>query len=85
MVASYYGAAHRLAQIIEPQVEHDHGRILSRKMGIVEEEADESIFWFEMLADAGIVEPAKVQKFIQDANEIIAMTVSSIKTARRGR
>jgi four helix bundle protein len=35
------------------------------KMGIVEEEADESVYWLQMLVDAGIIEPSKVSRLIQ--------------------
>ena len=53
------------------------------KMGIVEEEADESIYWMELLASAGIVKPDQVRSLINEANEILAMTVTSIRTARK--
>lgn len=52
------------------------------KMGIVEEEADESLYWMEMLVDAGIVSKDKIKQLMEDANEIVAMTVASIKTTR---
>ena len=53
------------------------------KMGIVEEEADESIYWMELLTSAGIVKPDQVRSLINEANEILAMTVTSIRTARK--
>jgi four helix bundle protein len=53
------------------------------KMGIVEEEADESIFWLEMLTDAGLIKPELVEGLKKEANEIVAMVVASIVTARR--
>ena len=52
------------------------------KLGIVEEEADESAFWIELIADAGIVDKASVAALLTEANELTAMTVSSIRTAR---
>lgn len=52
------------------------------KLGIVEEEADESQGWIEMIADAGLVKRKQVESLIQEASEITAMTVASIKTAR---
>src|SRR2546423_4263731 len=55
------------------------------KMGIVEEEADETLFWLELLEDSGLVAAAKVAAIKQEANELIAITVASIKTARRNR
>lgn len=55
------------------------------KMGIVEEECDESIYWMELLIEAGIVEPARLAELMAEANEILAMVVVSIKTARAQR
>lgn len=55
------------------------------KMGIVEEEADESQGWIEMIADAGLVKKERVEELIKEAGELTAMTVASIKTARRNK
>lgn len=52
------------------------------KMGIVEEEADESMFWMEILMETGIVTSIRIQPLFREANEICAITVASIKTAR---
>jgi len=55
------------------------------KMGIVEEEADETLYWLELLLDARLVEQNQIQRLMNEANEIIAIVVTSIKTARRNR
>jgi four helix bundle protein len=55
------------------------------KMGIVEEEADETLFWLELLEESALVSPAKLTAIKQEANELVAITVTSIKTARRNR
>jgi four helix bundle protein len=55
------------------------------KMGIVEEEADETLFWLELLEESELVTAAKLSAIQQEANELIAITVTSIKTARRNR
>jgi four helix bundle protein len=52
------------------------------KMGTVEEEADESMFWIELLIDAEIVKKTRVADLLEEADEILAITVSSIKTSR---
>jgi four helix bundle protein len=52
------------------------------KMGIVEEEADESIYWMELLVDSGRVTSADVVQIMTEADELLAITVSSIRTAR---
>ena len=52
------------------------------KMGIVEEEADESLFWMELLVEAELMSEQRVQDLMKEADEILAITVSSIKTAK---
>jgi four helix bundle protein len=55
------------------------------KMGIVEEEADETLFWLELLEESELVSATKLAAIKQEANELIAITIASIKTARRNR
>ncbi len=55
------------------------------KMGIVEEEADESMYWMELLVESGCTTADVVAALRQEANELLAITVSSIKTARTAR
>ena len=55
------------------------------KMGVVEEECDESLFWMELLAESQRVAPSRIAGLRREGDEILAITVSSIKTARRGR
>jgi len=52
------------------------------KLAIVEEEADESLYWLELLVESNIVSENKLTLLMSDINEIVAMTVSSIKTLR---
>lgn len=58
---------------------------LVAKTGIVEEECDECLFWMELLVDAGRTSAARLAPLRQEGNGILALTVASIKTARRGR
>ena len=53
------------------------------KMGTVLEEADESTYWIELLSDAGKVDASQSDPLYREANELVAIAVSSIKTARR--
>ncbi len=53
------------------------------RMGIVEEECDESLHWIDVLIELGFVSGKRVEQLRKEANEIIAITVSSIKTARK--
>jgi four helix bundle protein len=52
------------------------------KLAIVEEEADETSYWIELLIDSQIVSRSLVNGLLTETNEITAMTVASIKTLR---
>jgi len=52
------------------------------KLGIVEEESDESSLWLELVEDAEILPPKKLSALRKEANEITAIMVRSIRTAR---
>jgi len=52
------------------------------KLKIVEEEADETLYWLELLVEAKIVPETDLAPLMKEVDEIIAMTVSSIKTSR---
>jgi four helix bundle protein len=52
------------------------------KMKIVEEEADESVYWLEMLVESGAIKPESAKELLREGNEILAITVASIKTKR---
>jgi four helix bundle protein len=53
------------------------------KLGIVEEEADETLFWPEMVDEMEIGDTDVVQSLMEECDEIIAIMVSSVKTARQ--
>ena len=53
------------------------------KMGFVEEEADESLYWMELLIEAGIEVSMKMEVLMKEAGELLSITVASIKTARK--
>jgi four helix bundle protein len=53
------------------------------KLGIVEEEADECVYWLELLQEIGAAPPTVLVPLLREANEIVAMTVASIRTARQ--
>ena len=52
------------------------------KMGIVEEEADESQFWLELLTESGLIERDPVAPLAREANELARIAAASRKTAR---
>jgi len=53
------------------------------KMGDVLEEADESGYWIELLSLSGKVDEKTAAPVLSEANELIAISISSINTARR--
>jgi four helix bundle protein len=55
------------------------------KLGIVEEESDETAYWLEMLGEAKIVNPKRLKDILGECNEITAIVVATIKSTKRGR
>src|SRR5438552_13613834 len=53
------------------------------KLGTVEEEADESAFWLELIIDSALISENKVRPLLNEASEIVAMIASSKKTAAK--
>jgi len=51
-------------------------------MGIVVEEADETVFWIECLIESGIVKPDLLADLLSEANELLAIFAASQRTAR---
>jgi hypothetical protein len=51
-------------------------------MGLVVEEADESVFWLEILSDCGIVSKDRIESLLGEANELLAIFAASHRTAR---
>jgi four helix bundle protein len=72
-VGANYRAACRARSLAEFQA----------KLGIVEEEADESAYWMELLVAAGLVKASLLEPLLAEANELTAIIVASIKTSRR--
>jgi four helix bundle protein len=52
------------------------------KMGTVEEEADESVLWLELIADTGLLARDRLTPLIDEADAMTAIAVASIRTAR---
>ncbi len=53
------------------------------KLSIVEEEADETLFWLEVINEMDILDKASIDSLMQENDEIISIIVSSIKTSRK--
>jgi len=55
------------------------------KMGIVVEEADETVFWLELLVETSIVLETRLKDLLTEANELLAIFAASLWTAREKR
>jgi four helix bundle protein len=55
------------------------------KLGIVEEECDEASYWMEVIVALKLLKKARLESLRREADELLAIIVSSIKTARRPR
>jgi four helix bundle protein len=54
------------------------------KIGVVVEEADETVFWLELLVESGIVEKTRMDGLLAEANELLAIFAASRRTAKVG-
>jgi len=52
------------------------------KIGVVVEEADETVFWLELLADAGIIAKQRLDALQTEAGELLAIFAASQRTAK---
>ncbi len=53
------------------------------KMGIVEEELDETLYWLEVSLEAGLLSRGETGDLMQEGDELLKIVVSSIRTAKR--
>jgi len=53
------------------------------KIGVVSEEADESIFWIELISDLGILKKERLEEILKEARELTAIFAASRQTAKR--
>jgi four helix bundle protein len=53
------------------------------KLGIVEEELDESCYWMEMIVEGGLLKPSRIERLYEEANELLAIVVASRCTISR--
>jgi four helix bundle protein len=52
------------------------------KLGVVIEEADETVLWLELLAESGIVKPARLRDLLNEANQLLALFAASWRTLK---
>ena len=74
-VAANYRASCRARSVAE----------IIAKLGIVEEEADETLYWLELLVSVGAISEERARPLIQETDEIVRMTVASKRTLKNRR
>jgi len=52
------------------------------KLGIVLEEADEAVFWLELLTETAVGSRAKLESLVKEADELTSIFVTSLRTAK---
>ena len=50
------------------------------KIGVVEEEADESCFWLELIIDSGLLTEERIRPLLREAGELVAIMAASRKS-----
>ena len=55
------------------------------RIGVVEEEADESAFWLELILESDLVPKDKAEPILKEANELVAIMAASRKSAKNGK
>jgi four helix bundle protein len=55
------------------------------KLGTVEEEADETAFWLELMVRTALLPASRLAPLLDEANQLTALIVASIRTAKRNR
>ena len=53
------------------------------KIGVVVEEADETVFWLELLVDTDIVQQSRMDDLLVEANELLAIFAASQRTVKK--
>ena len=51
------------------------------KIGVVEEEADETLFWLELIIETGLLPLTKLKPLLREADEIVSIMAASLKSA----
>lgn len=53
------------------------------KLGIVIEEAEETVLWLELLGESGIIKPSRLRDLLDEANQLLALFAASWRTLKQ--
>ncbi len=79
---SFCVAVHPLQRIIVRHAVGDLKAEFIARLGIVAEEADESVLWLELLEEANILKHERLAEIMKEAKELVAIFSTSLKTAK---
>jgi four helix bundle protein len=74
-----------LPLIIEPHVGLAPGLISFPKISVVADEADETLFWFELLVEADLIKSKLLEGLMKECEELLKIFSTSLATAKRNR
>jgi four helix bundle protein len=72
------------AQLREGKRSRSEAELISKTEGALQE-LEETVYWFELLADSQIVEPGRLADLMEEADELIAILVAGSKTLKHRR
>ena len=75
--ATSVGANYRAACRAQSRAE------FAAKLSIVVEEADESLYWLELLEEASLIKPGQLSALLKEVNELLAISIAARKTAKQ--
>lgn len=53
------------------------------KLSVVEEEADESAYWLELIVESGLMKASLLEELMKEADELVAITVATIRSTKQ--
>ena len=75
--ATSVGANYRAACRAQSRAE------FAARLSVVVEEADETLYWLELLHESSLVKPVLLNGLLKEANELVAISVAARKTAKQ--
>jgi len=68
---------------MQAQIKHRTKQIGIKVVKLVDEEADETIYWLEILDECSLIMKEKISDLIKETHEILSIIVASINTTRK--
>jgi len=72
-----------LAPTIEKPYEPPRNDTLSPPIEIAVREADETLYWLELLAESETIKPKLLRPLIDETNQLIAILTATVKSAKK--